>query len=301
MFERLFGLFSRRNDKKTLNECKPLTVTFKNRVIMVLQDHLGMGFEDSMSSLHREVAMSLGLHRLSHTGKPQSTCEDLIQYMFECEDDKFFDILELLFHSRVSGITYPDSPLIKAINQFLQLDELPYHLTDYVVVEGVTEHWGRESKTMKITGTPQIIMKNNDVIHHRCIEPTLNLLSSDIRFQQANDEFLNALEDFRNSDYRDCLTKCCSAFESTMKVLCSINSIAFKQTDSASPLLKSLIEKSDLDSFWEQPLILIATIRNRLSSSHGAGTQEKQVSKQVANYTINATAAAILLLVEEWA
>ena len=50
---------------------------------------------------------------------------------------------------------------------------------------------------------------------------------------------------------------------------------------------------------FEQPLLNIATLRNKLSNAHGAGVQHRRVPQHVAKYAINATAAAILLLVEE--
>lgn len=112
---------------------------------------------------------------------------------------------------------------------------------------------------------------------------------------QANKEFLNALEDFS-----DCLTKCGSSFESVMKVLCEKNSIPYKKTDTASVLLNALISNGNLDGFWSQPLILIATLRNRFSSSHGAGTEKKNLTKHLAQYVINATASAILFSHDEF-
>ena len=54
-----------------------------------------------------------------------------------------------------------------------------------------------------------------------------------------------------------------------------------------------------LEPFFEQPLVLVATIRNRLSKSHGAGLNSRDVTEAKAEYAINATAAAILLLVKE--
>ena len=131
------------------------------------------------------------------------------------------------------------------------------------------------------------------------MEPALNILAG-AGFQHANKEFLEALEDHRKSDFGDCLTKCGSAFESVMKVICDKNSIGYKQTDTASVLLKTLLANAKLDGFWEQPLIMIATLRNRLSSSHGAGTQPKAVPEHVATYVVNATASAILLLCGEF-
>ena len=67
----------------------------------------------------------------------------------------------------------------------------------------------------------------------------------------------------------------------------------------AGKLLSIIIPRTSLPQFFKQPLIHIATIRNQLGSSHGAGTQPRNVPKHVAQYTINVTASAILLLVEE--
>ena len=74
---------------------------------------------------------------------------------------------------------------------------------------------------------------------------------------------------------------------------------SYGQNDTVEPLLNTILNKSNLDSFFKRPMMIIATIRNRLSSAHGAGTEERVVSKHVAHYVMNATASAILLLVEE--
>ena len=97
----------------------------------------------------------------------------------------------------------------------------------------------------------------------------------------------------------DCLTKCNSAFESVMKVLCKRNQWPFNEKDTARPLLKVIIDKSSLDPFFEQPLMLIATMRNRLSSSHGAGSGPRSVERHIGQSAISSTAAAIVLLVRE--
>ena len=39
-------------------------------------------------------------------------------------------------------------------------------------------------------------------------------------FEAANVEFRDALDEYRKGHYGDCLTKCCSSFESVMKSLC---------------------------------------------------------------------------------
>lgn len=135
-------------------------------------------------------------------------------------------------------------------------------------------------------------------MHSTAIEPALELLRGS-EFAFANREFLEALEDYRKADYGDCLTKCGSAFESVLKVICTRKKWPHSTTDTAAPLLKTVITHTGIDSFFEQPLLLVATIRNRLSNSHGAGTASREVTVAKAEYAINATAAAILLLVKE--
>ena len=46
------------------------------------------------------------------------------------------------------------------------------------------------------------------------------MLLRDKSFTSADQEFIEALEDYRKGDYGDCLTKCGSSLESTMKIIC---------------------------------------------------------------------------------
>jgi hypothetical protein len=45
--------------------------------------------------------------------------------------------------------------------------------------------------------------------------------------------------------------------------------------------------------------MLIATMRNRLSSAHGGGTAVRAVDRHVAQYALTSTAAAVVLLVHD--
>jgi hypothetical protein len=153
-------------------------------------------------------------------------------------------------------------------------------------------------ESFKLTAYPRVIRKDSEALHRTAIQPTLELLRGS-EFEAANREFLEASEDFRKADYGDWLTKCGSAFESVLKIVCARRKWPYSETDTASPLLKTVIGKSGLESFFEQPLILVATLRNKLSKSHGAGLTSRDVSEAKAEYAINATAAAILFLVKE--
>jgi hypothetical protein len=56
------------------------------------------------------------------------------------------------------------------------------------------------------------------------------------------------------------------------------------------------MQKTEMDTFWEQPLMTVGTLRNKLSTSHGAGEVQKVVPEHVAKYTLNMTASAIIFL-----
>jgi hypothetical protein len=126
----------------------------------------------------------------------------------------------------------------------------------------------------------------------------LNLLAQP-HFQGANREFRAALEDYRKGDIGDCLAKCGSAFESVLKVICDRRGWAYSQNDTASALIKTVLSKTALDGYFEQLLIIVATLRNRMSSAHGSGTVPRTPPRHVAQYAVNVTASAILLLVDE--
>jgi hypothetical protein len=84
-----------------------------------------------------------------------------------------------------------------------------------------------------------------------------------------------------------------------MKIICDRKHWKYKQTDPAKDLIKAILPHTSLGGYFEQLLIIVATLRNRLSSSHGAGTIIKQPPRHLAQYALNATASAVLLLAQE--
>jgi len=299
VFGRLFNLFSKREQHTPGSEPRLLSQKFRNRVVMLLQDELQYSFSEVLTALHRKVAYLHGEFQFSDAGRHTSPADDLLHFLMTCKDEHFLDVIELIFCSDLPGISWPDNALVPSINEFFRIDNLPYHLTGYSMEEFETTFHGSPTTGYRIAEYPRVIRRESEVLHQYAIEPALHLLNQ-MEFQHANDEFLAALEDYRKGDCGDCLTKCGSAFESVMKVLCAQNSIPFKDTDTAATLLKALLSQGQLDGYWEQPLILIATLRNRLSSSHGAGSHPKKIPMHVAKYVVNATASAILLLSDEF-
>ncbi len=220
---------------------------------------------------------------------------DALAYLLEAKGEALLDVLEQLF--QVDSYLYIfDKPneLVNDINVMFAEDNLPYYLTDFIWEEPS----GPADDRRRVSAYPQIIYREDEPLHVNAIEPALQLLGSR-KMDTANQEYREALREYRNQNYRGCLTKCGSALESTLKLVCVRRHWPFSSTDNCSRLLKVYFDHSGLDRFFEQPILLIATIRNRLSDAHGAGPSSRSVPQHVAKYALNATASAMLLLVEE--
>ena len=306
----LFNVFSRRNQPPS-KLGGPLTSEFRTRVLQVCRGQFPLHQDWTRSDqfwpdVYNRLRLLHGRNMLAGK-RTDSTVEDILAFLHQCKDDHFLDFVELIFQSeqlweRRLG-SFQAEELVGMVNKFLELDGLPYSLTGFVFpLAPQGEEYGRLVLSAGgppcVEAYPQIIRRENDVIHSYAIDPTLTLLTQP-HFKIANKEFLGALEDYRKGQYGDCVTKCGSAFESVMKVVCNRRRWQYEQTDAASSLMAKILPNTKLPSFFKEPLTLIATARNRLSSSHGGGTQQRIVPKHVASFVVNSTAAAILLIVDE--
>jgi hypothetical protein len=296
MLGNIFNVFSKR---KSSNSNMPISLssTFRNRILMLLRDSMGYDFNDFLFHLQKKLAY---LHGTLVLGKKQvgslDPIHDVLDFLSNCENTHFLDAIEYVFQLEngryVGG---KEKPLVEQINEFFKIDDLPYYLTESVWEEVETSFYGTPTTGIRLREHPKIIRKDSDVLHKEVIEPALVLLRNK-DLLNANEEFMLGLEDYKKGNYRDSVTKCNSSLESVMKVICARNKFSYKENDTAGTLIRNILSNTNMDSFWEQPIVLIATIRNKLSSSHGAGTKTKEVPEHVAKYVINSTASAILFL-----
>ncbi|MFA6015262.1 MAG: hypothetical protein WC742_09370 [Gallionellaceae bacterium] len=295
----IFDVFSKRKVASP-NVPQPISNSFRNRILLLCRDVIEpTGYiSDFWDQVHQKLAYLHGTPVLSPKIRSSNNIEDVLHFLESCESDHFLDFVEYIFKVDAFRRINSKSEFVGQINSFFDVDNLPYFLTEYVEVEEQREYRGQPT-TFRVVGVyPKVVLRENRLVHSEAIAPALHLLT-DPAFSSANSEFLEALQDYRKKDYGDCLTKCGSAFESVMKVICDKKKWPYLQTDTASTLLNKIIAQTQLDKFFTDPLILVATLRNRLSTAHGAGTISKQVPQHIAQFAINTTASAILLLVEE--
>lgn len=305
----IFSVFSHRSPTEEVDNLPSLTESFRNRVLLLIRNRWGNTNSGSYLSsfwedMHEKLTMSVGRGILLEELNPSNSSEDVIGFILNCSDKHFIDFLEFIFksdtHWRIT--VQNDNRIVNDINELFSADNLPYHITNFtytindVPAQGIR---GRTTRKVKsVSSYPKVILKENEVIHKTAIEPTLSILEQD-DFKFAHGEFIDALTDFREGDYGDCLTKCGSSFESVMKIICHKRGWSYSQNDTSSKLLDIIFENSSLPRFYETHFILVSTIRNKISKSHGAGTKPKKPSKNIAKFSINQTASAVTFLVRE--
>ena len=310
MFQKLFDVFSARPEAAT-KKTHEIPPTTRTRVLIWVNELYRGARADSgilsagdysvefWQEIARRVLYRTGDTRVAQTSSWQSGPQGVMQqYVFDCPGEQFLDFLEDIFSVnvfwRVGGVGSHDETIIDELNALLALDKLPYSVTNFVR-ETIRSDNSYSTRTLTF---PKVILKESDVLHANATMPALELLQRP-HFRSANSEYIAALEDYRKADYSDCLTECGSAFESVLKVICDRKGWPYKQTDTAKALISTVISNTNLDSYFESVLTIIATLRNRMSSAHGAGTAVKEPAAHLAQYALNATASAIILVARE--
>ena len=310
---------------------KGLTKEFKNRFWMFCQemvqpyDHYsqaGYRISDFWMNLRDKLRYRYGVTDLADRDRHNHVTA-IEKFLSECTDEHYLDFMEFFFQSEEIPQYFSDTELgyaVDNVNEFFEQDDLPYALTGFVISKSRSA-WPRIKKVLlgfrrkpasaeflnrnphplpirivTVEEYPRIVSVDNRVLRKTVMEPVLTLLAG-TSFKEPNKEFLDALTDYRNGDYGDCVTKCGSAFESVMKIICERNSWGSQKV--SSKLLNTILNECRLPPFLKQPLTQIAVIRNELGSAHGAGSQPKEVPEHLAEYTINVTASAILMLYKE--
>ncbi len=246
--------------------------------------------------MHNSLQHLYGRPRLS-TGAARSPLEDAISFVAGCEPAAFFDFVELTFKTdAIRGVLYDENHLVEGINELLKIENAPYQITPIVKREEPSRTG--VGRTIWTVAWPQVVRAEDEVTFVEAVAPALSVLSGP-DYEAANLEFRDALDEYRKGHYGDCLAKCGSTFESVLKVLCAQNGWTFNPNETAAPLLKTVLSHTKLDAFFEQPLILIATLRNKLSTAHGGGASVRSPERHVAQYAVTSTAAALVLLAHE--
>ncbi|KTE27405.1 MULTISPECIES: hypothetical protein [unclassified Sphingopyxis] len=151
----------------------------------------------------------------------------------------------------------------------------------------------------------QIIEIGSTYVHKEVVVPVLGLLS-DPQYATVNQEFRKAHTEFRQGDYEDCIHDCCNAFESLMKIIAAKRGwTEITEKSTVKDLVKAIFDHQFIPAYMSTEFTGLRTIleggvnvvRNK-AGGHGQGATPRTIDKQVAEFQLNQTAAALKLLAE---
>jgi hypothetical protein len=141
----------------------------------------------------------------------------------------------------------------------------------------------------------------DEFLHQQATLPVLAILGQ-TGYESAEAEFHKAYDEYRSGEYEDCLTDCCKALESVLKVIGQSRKWGISNNDSLSRLLEKAFSESLVSSDLQAQfnglrsvLGATGTVRNK-HAAHGAGTSTRSIPEHMASYQLHLTASAILFL-----
>ena len=222
-------------------------------------------------------------------GTYDSDFESVGNFFLQTEGtEKAIDVIELSFKCIDNYVR--DNPTI--FNASISPDEAIAELNHRFQEHGVGYQYE----------SGQIIRVDSEFIHSEVVKPALSMLSNPI-YKGANEEFLNAHENYRQGRYKDCMNDCLKAFESCIKSICKKRRWAYNETDSISRLIGIVFDEGLIPTFMQSHFsglrsaleAGVPTARNR-QSGHGQGANIITIPESMAAYILHLTASNILFL-----
>ena len=151
-----------------------------------------------------------------------------------------------------------------------------------------------------------LVKVENTFIHKEIIKETF-LLLSDKSFKGPNDEFTIAFEHYQNKRYKECINECLKAFESTMKTICKYQHWTFSESDSAGTLINIIKDNGLFPAYMESEFTALKSLLSsgipparNIDTSHGQGSEIKNIPSYFAKYILDMTGATIIFLIRAY-
>lgn len=235
-------------------------------------------------SFARGRLLSSGAQSRDRTKEPAET--ELVTFLEQAPDDEVTDAVEIIcamcqFDGEANGH-----------EKGLHVTPAEFHgeVNDIMRRYGIGFHYDTGLIGLTATDTPY----ERDEIH----VPALGLLAQP-QFQNAREELAKAEMHYRAGNYRETVSFCASAFESTLKVICGLKGWSYEPTAAASKLIE-IVETNGLfkgvDALAKTYLTGLRSIlqsglptpRNK-AAAHGYGEAEIVIEPRFAKFILNQT------------
>lgn len=272
----------------------------RTRILVILSEHTSEvhgGFDALLADVGKFLFKQYGnLFRSSFQAARRSD-NPVIEHFYVCDTDHALDFIEACFQQTA----YEGGQAgVDEINAIFNETGLGYNLTPFVEhrIEKDTFLFGAKRKGIVVEYEyPQVIRRDDQMLHQSVIEPTLALLS-DSRLRIANSEILKAHSALRHGQYEDAITYAGSAFESLLKTICDIKGWGYDPNkDTSSRLINICRDHNLFPPFYTPFFESVGTIRNKLSGAHGRGPSPlHQVRQEHAEHMLYLTSTHMLLM-----
>jgi hypothetical protein len=296
----MFKPYSKRNALPPTDLRDDLEPEVRSRILHVFKAHCDGDLSDMLDDVETLLLKAYG-HLESRRQEIVDALDQplprVMQHFFYCDDVMALDFVEACFHSRhYTGLQHG----VDELNFLFEEVGLAYQLTPYsqepVVPMKPPFPRGVARPSYRVV-LPQIIRRDQQLTHKEIIEPTLQLLR-DPRLHVANDEILRAHAEFRAGKWAESISLAGSAFESTMKTICSERKWQFDPNKDTCAVLVDILKTNGLISpFYAEPLKNLGTLRNKMSAAHGRGPKvEYPPQREHAANVLHVASAHILFL-----
>ena len=212
----IYDVFSKRGKPlPSVFQTKTIPQPLRQQVLWIWRDLLfplgqieirsGQPFGNStMKAIRDAVCREHGLPRFSTSDQAE---EDLITALLQVQDTRI--VVDMIERSFKHLLELPQWQATKLPPGKLQesIEELNHRFREHSVGFQFDIHAQR------------LIPINSTFTYEEVVRPALAILAHP-DFANANKEFIEGWDDFKKSDFDDCLVKCGSCFESVMKIIC---------------------------------------------------------------------------------
>jgi hypothetical protein len=291
----IFDIYSKRQQRTAGNpidvfEYDKIPFELRTQIIHILRDVIGPtpsehGAYRIYNSIHDALAREYGTERL---GDGQLKGDMLFNFVRNVSNaPPVLDTIEIAFAIVAEVYGNPHRRVL-----VMSVTEAAKELNQRFLEAGVGYQYENG----------QMMRVDSQFLHAEVVKPALVLLS-DSRYHGSQEEFLKAHKDYREGDYKGCLTECLKAFESTLKTICEIRKWSYSKTDTARTLIDVCLKNNLIPSMLQAQLNALQTVlesgvptlRNRMSG-HGQGAVSTTVPPHVAAYALQLAATNIVLL-----
>ena len=297
------NFFSKRLIDREMNSPENLCfddipLKLRKQIVMILSEDLSKFarfrssgyFEDIVRTIRRHIGeeclVDIPYDPAGYNPVTYITCQDELRRYFYANIgiEKLLDVIEAAFDPYYFRYGEPRKRYEEAVEELNQrfLDHgIGYHLN-----------------------AGQIIRVDSEYAHTEIIRPALRLLSQE-HLEGAQQEFLLAHGHFRKGRFKEAITECNKALESTMTSISKRRQwINDTNRHNSSELIDICFENGLIPKLWSNHFNClksllggIGTGRNNLSA-HGQGESIKKVARPTVNFILNMTASAIAYLAE---